>query len=79
MGGPLTNQDRNPASKTAPKVDESELPAHLRHRKRWCDEHGSPDDRDCTGCHIDHGDARYWSKRPAGAYKASRSGAAARE
>jgi hypothetical protein len=56
LGSPLTKN--NP-----PNVDESDLPYAQRHRKRWCDEHGSPDDRHCVACLQEHGDIGYWSKR----------------
>lgn len=57
LGSPLTNEDQS-------EVDESQLPYAKRRRKRWCDEHGSPDDRLCTACKQEHGDRAYWSKQP---------------
>lgn len=30
--------------------------------KAWCNEHGCPDDKDCTGCLQDHGDVAHFAK-----------------
>lgn len=46
----------------SPQLDESEIPYHLRPRKVWCNEHGSPDDRDCRYCQTEHGDRAHWAK-----------------
>jgi hypothetical protein len=55
--------------KTSPDSGEPYVPVYQRPRKRYCDEHYHPNDKDCTGCHNDHGDAGYWSKLPEGEFK----------
>jgi hypothetical protein len=63
----LPKQD-HPEVEIEPQTAPTETAAERQRRKRYCDEHYSPDDRDCTGCHNDHGDCGYWSKRPAGQF-----------
>lgn len=58
VGSP-TKQDQSEVEKTevpAPKVGIYALP------KAWCNEHGCPNDRDCTGCLQDYGDVAHFAK-----------------
>ena len=64
LSGSLPKQDHSEVPKTAP----AETAAERQRCKRYCDEHYSPDDRDCTGCHNAYGDCGYWSKLPAGEF-----------
>jgi hypothetical protein len=63
LSGSLPKQDPPEVSKTASKAPWQPP------RKRWCDEHGHPNDKDCDGCYSEHHDAGYWSKLPEGEYK----------
>lgn len=57
LGSSLTEHTESEVEKPAPKPSGIyALP------KAWCNEHGCPDDKDCTGCLQDYGDVAHFAK-----------------